>query len=134
MSIYKDKLYINVQILIGLYLLCILFKGWTNEIYITYSFIFALVLFFASRSVIVNLPQIPDLSYGIYLWGWPIQQTIVNKFPEITHSWFIISTLITCTIISYASWFLVEKNALKFGKNFVHKFYSYETVNLVNGS
>jgi peptidoglycan/LPS O-acetylase OafA/YrhL len=66
-------------------------------------------------SYVPRLPAIPnqmDLSYGVYIWAWPIQQTIV----QVAHVsepllLFAITTAILVPIAA-ASWFLIEKPAL----------------------
>jgi peptidoglycan/LPS O-acetylase OafA/YrhL len=64
-----------------------------------------------------GLPVIPaarfgDLSYGLYIYGWPVQQTVVYLRPGM--SWwelFLISMVITAAV-AFLSWHLVEKRAL----------------------
>ncbi|MDO9002146.1 MAG: acyltransferase [Aquabacterium sp.] len=51
-----------------------------------------------------------DYSYGIYLYGYPIQQMVVALLPQ-HREWYINMLLATpCTIaIAYCSWWLIEK-------------------------
>lgn len=62
-----------------------------------------------------------DLSYGVYIYSFPIQQTLavsgfrVNGFP-----FFFLSYCITA-VFAYLSWTLVESPALKFKKLFQRK-------------
>jgi peptidoglycan/LPS O-acetylase OafA/YrhL len=55
-----------------------------------------------------------DLSYGLYLFAWPVQQTVVlflgRERPLLLL--LAVSAAIT-TLFAYASWHLVEKQALK---------------------
>lgn len=54
-----------------------------------------------------------DYSYGIYLFGFPLQQTLVFLFPALKVWWalFPIAALTTCAA-AIASWHLVEQPAL----------------------
>jgi len=64
--------------------------------------------------------QFGDYSYGLYIYAFPIQQSIVAQVPGIgVMSMFIISFSLTllCAIIS---WHLIEKPSLKVKKNFLH--------------
>lgn len=59
------------------------------------------------------LPQkIGDISYGIYIYGFLVQQTLMNyyNFPPLQLT---ILSLIVTYILSYLSWHLIEKRFLK---------------------
>lgn len=56
-----------------------------------------------------------DYSYGIYLYAFPIQQTLVEAVPAIRQSWlllFVVSALLT-TVFAVFSWHAIEKPALR---------------------
>jgi peptidoglycan/LPS O-acetylase OafA/YrhL len=66
-------------------------------------------------SYVPRLPTIPnqmDLSYGVYIWAWPIQQTIV-RVAHVSEPLllFAVTTAIIVPIAA-ASWLLIEKPAL----------------------
>lgn len=52
-----------------------------------------------------------DISYGVYIYAFPVQQIVINKLPMP----FFISLIVTCiitTILAILSWFLIEKRFL----------------------
>jgi peptidoglycan/LPS O-acetylase OafA/YrhL len=54
-----------------------------------------------------------DLSYGIYLYAFPIQKILIAVFPAITHfALFAVATLLAAAA-GYLSWTLVESPALR---------------------
>ena len=55
-----------------------------------------------------------DISYGIYLYGFPMQQTIVFLLPKEAHAWWIVFpiALVTATAFSILSWHAIEKPTL----------------------
>lgn len=66
-------------------------------------------------SYIPRLPQIPhgiDLSYGAYLWAWPIQQAIVS-FGVRRPTLLIAIGMPVILAFAALSWFLVERPALR---------------------
>lgn len=67
----------------------------------------------ASRPALPSLEKIGDLSYGIYLYGWPFQQTVRAVLGEETRWWqvFILAG-IASALAAYASWHLIERPAL----------------------
>jgi peptidoglycan/LPS O-acetylase OafA/YrhL len=56
--------------------------------------------------------KVGDLSYGIYIYGFLVQQTLMHFFKLDYLSLFFATVPITL-ILGYASWHLVEKRALK---------------------
>ena len=73
---------------------------------------------------LLAIPKMPiyskgDYSYGIYLYGFPIQQMLVMLYPGrfmvITH--FICSMLLV-TCVAMLSWHCIEKPILKVRKKF----------------
>lgn len=53
-----------------------------------------------------------DLSYGTYLYGWPVQQALVQLFPGAAALALLFPALAISVAIAAASWYLVEKPAL----------------------
>lgn len=61
----------------------------------------------------VRLPAfVQDYSYGIYLYGWPIQQLIAQTFPDWGPLKLTALAIPASIALGAASWFLVEKPAL----------------------
>lgn len=54
-----------------------------------------------------------DLSYGIYLYGWPIQQSLQSGMPGAT-PWLMLPLALSLTgLVALASWLAVEQPALR---------------------
>lgn len=53
-----------------------------------------------------------DLSYGVYIFGWPITQTIVWAAPDIGAGWLQLLAAMITIVVAALSWFAVEKPAL----------------------
>lgn len=54
-----------------------------------------------------------DISYGTYIYGWPIQQTLMVVFPSMTVMANMLAALILAPLAGYSSWALVERRALE---------------------
>ena len=62
------------------------------------------------RLPVVRAARFGDLSYGLYIYGWPIEQCVVY-FSGGTAPWwvvFLISTAVTVPV-AFLSWHLIEK-------------------------
>ena len=68
---------------------------------------------------VTALPRIPlsrtgDYSYGIYLYGFPVQQTMAHLFPELrTPALNLLLSLPVIVLLAVFSWHVVEKRALR---------------------
>jgi len=58
------------------------------------------------------LKKAGDLSYGIYIYGFPVQQTLMYFF-RLNHLELIFFSLLISYLLAYFSWHLVEEKALK---------------------
>nr|WP_314145615.1 acyltransferase [uncultured Rhodococcus sp.] len=58
--------------------------------------------------------SVNDISYGIYIYGWPVQQMLIVLLPGLPVAAFALLSLTATTPLAIASWFFVEKNALRF--------------------
>lgn len=62
-----------------------------------------------------------DLSYGLYIYGWPVAQTIILIAPGITPLTLALTSLATAAVLAATSWYAVERPALAlkdyFGKS-----------------
>lgn len=54
-----------------------------------------------------------DPSYGIYLWGWPVQQLLVSAMPEMTPWQNFLMAAPIATLLGYLSWWCLERQALR---------------------
>jgi len=77
------------------------------------AYAYALLWFaFIPRGFIRNFNKLPDISYGLYIYAFPVQQTLVatglglSPWRNMVIAWVIVGTLATI------SWFGIEKHAL----------------------
>lgn len=53
-----------------------------------------------------------DLSYGTYLYGWPVQQSLHALFPGVSPWWLLPPSLLLTLAVAALSWRFVERPAL----------------------
>ena len=66
----------------------------------------------AKSPVLAALTRTGDYSYGVYIYAFPVQQTILYVNPAISVNWFIAVTSVITLAIAALSWHLVERPAL----------------------
>ncbi len=116
MAIHKDKIRISIGVPFGFILLFYLLHGTTYARYCFYLITFTGVLYLATCDWVRKIKLPADVSYGVFLWGFPIQQTLVYEFPRMGLLANQIAATILAILCGTASWLLVEKRAIEFGK------------------
>ena len=71
-----------------------------------------LFLAFAPLGAVARIGRRGDFSYGIYLWGWPIQQILVSVWPSMNWASNLILAFLMSLGIAALSWRFIEKPAL----------------------
>ena len=61
---------------------------------------------------IEGLRGIPDFSYGIYLYGWPIEKLVIQTWPAAGPYEITLFALVGAACCGALSWFMIEKPAL----------------------
>ncbi|BEO24285.1 acyltransferase [Serratia marcescens] len=77
-------------------------------------------LHISSLKMIVGVRIRNDISYGVYLWGFPIQQAISQNL-ELNPASNIALSIMLSVSIAILSWFLVEKPAMNFARKISDK-------------
>ena len=78
-----------------------------------------LILWFAFKAPVLRLSQLDnkaDISYGLYLYGWPVQ-TLIIWHDRIVNPWLLCClSLALASLLGYASWILVETPCMRFAR------------------
>jgi peptidoglycan/LPS O-acetylase OafA/YrhL len=74
-------------------------------------------LYFASHAnAMFKFDQLPDISYGIYLYAWPINKILLWHFPAMNTPGLMLAVFTLSILAGLLSWFTVEKPCLKLKK------------------
>jgi peptidoglycan/LPS O-acetylase OafA/YrhL len=79
-----------------------------------YGYILIIVsvfLYLAFNDILSNFLT-NDYSYGVYLWGWPIQQVVAEAWPKASPIMNTFISIILALGVSIASWHFIEKKLL----------------------
>ena len=69
-------------------------------------------LAFIPKGFLLAYNRLGDASYGVYIYAFPVQQTLVHRFPGMTPWQNILAAAPIVLLLAAASWILVEKRAL----------------------
>jgi peptidoglycan/LPS O-acetylase OafA/YrhL len=113
-QLYKSNIIIRSEILIVLGIICYFSRATSIYFYLLAIGIAYFCFWFAYKLPHIKIEKFGDPSYGIYLWGWPVQQLLVFSFPTISPITNAFFAMIISICLGYASWHLVEAYALSF--------------------
>ena len=96
----------------------LVFACWVLRTTPFYPYLFALtmasfIFCFAYRLPWFGYNRFGDYSYGLYLWGFPVQQTVVHLWPTMTPMQNAAISLPLALGLGVLSWHLIEEPALR---------------------
>lgn len=111
---WRDSVRIDWRLALGALMLALLF-GPTASYEIMLNFVLAggiLWIGFGLPAALAPLARIPDLSYGIYIWQWPIMQALYH-FGLANNAYTMMAMALPLSaLVAAGSWYGVEKPAL----------------------
>jgi peptidoglycan/LPS O-acetylase OafA/YrhL len=111
--LFKNIIYFNLKIFF-LIIVCFIVSYKLNIFYICFILTlpyFVLYLVYVPRGKIHLFNKYGDYSYGMYLYAFPVQQSIMALFNTGFFLFILMSLLITF-LFSYMSWHLIEKKCI----------------------
>lgn len=79
-------------------------------LFLIFTCYFVLCFGFSSVLSAIHLPG--DYSYGLYIYGWPVQQLMAKCFPHWSPPWNAASSFAVALGVAALSWHLIEKPSL----------------------
>ena len=126
LALLKDRVAIDLKMIFALFLIYFIFQKSLYIKYIFYIFLFFILLYIFSRELFLKIKINSDISYGVYIWGWPIQQVLAHTFPNLSFFQHVSVAIFLASVAGVFSWFLIEKPGMKIGgmvyKNLANRF------------
>jgi peptidoglycan/LPS O-acetylase OafA/YrhL len=115
---FKNNIAIDLRIWIGMVVLSIVAFFVNATLFLDLFYVtFAYSILVAGTSVIAKGIKLPgDFSYGIYIYGFLVQQITAHFLPEITVYYSMLITMPISCLIGALSWYLIESPAMDSGK------------------
>jgi peptidoglycan/LPS O-acetylase OafA/YrhL len=73
-----------------------------------------IMIWLAERAPVFHaFNKLPDVSYGVYLYAWPINKALLWFWPAVSLGASMVLVLLGSLVVGSLSWYLVEKPALR---------------------
>jgi len=120
--LFKDKIYLSHTFFIVM--LMVLLASTTNHNYffIAYVIMLPYVVFYLAyvpSGKIRAFNKLGDYSYGLYIYAFPVQQSIAATIPNVTIPTMATLAFIISLTLSVLSWHFIEKKFLKMKNNYI---------------
>lgn len=109
--LYAEKFILNIPVAIAALVFSIAFGGWLG---IVVAFAYAAIVFgFHTKVYVPRLNFRNDISYGVYVLSWPVQQMLIYT-KLATSPWAVfVGTMLIVVPLAYISWRFIEKPSLR---------------------
>ncbi|PUE21256.1 hypothetical protein B9Z48_02230 [Limnohabitans sp. WS1] len=74
---------------------------------------YAILYFAKSGPLVLGFHRWPDISYGVYLYAWPLNKIWLWYFPEMNLAALVLLVFCSSVLAGLLSWYAVEKTCLK---------------------
>ncbi|MGF0238909.1 acyltransferase family protein [Rhodococcus sp. IEGM1300] len=132
LAIYKDQANIDIRVVAGLILFAWIFRHGSAFQFVFYPAFLITALWLMTTEPIKAMRLPGDFSYGVYVFGWPIQQVIAAEFPTFSIHANQAVTITVSLALASISWFLIEKPCIRFGRHLSRYFAAHSGSREVN--
>jgi peptidoglycan/LPS O-acetylase OafA/YrhL len=91
---------------------------------VAYVFSIGYIVFFLAyvpSSLLRRYNKLGDYSYGLYLYAWPVQQSVVAMMPGTSAGKMIVISGAISFVLAFLSWHIVERRSLNLKQHFADR-------------
>ncbi|MNJ13135.1 Acyltransferase family protein [compost metagenome] len=114
-ALYKDLFNLHFGVLVLSWFGYVVTKDLAPSKYFLYGSIFLTLLYISGLQVMLAIKTRIDISYGVYLWGFPIQQMLAYHFLDLGVRFNQVAGILICLLLGYLSWHLIEFRFIRYG-------------------
>jgi peptidoglycan/LPS O-acetylase OafA/YrhL len=110
----RERIILRAPMMIGLFVLMLIVSKtpFYHAMLLIFTAYATFWLAFVPAGFIRRFNRFGDYSYGIYIYGWPIAQSMIYLFPELSAPALFMAGYGVTLLVAMASWHGIEKPAL----------------------
>ncbi len=113
--LFRDKIKLKTSYFFVTAIILVISSMHKDLFFIIYYLVLAYLLFYivyVPKGAIRKFNQLGDYSYGMYIYAYPVQQSLVALYPNLGIFAMVSISFIVTLIFSILSWHFIEKRAL----------------------
>jgi len=118
-AINAEKIKLDLNMVLGFLLAYFTFRGTPFAHLLFIMLCSVAVLYLSSRKLFIKLKPKLDISYGVYLWGFVIQQTMYYYLGNINSGLHFLLSVVLAAIAGTLSSIIVEKPFIRLGRKLI---------------
>jgi len=115
-ALYKERVRIDGRLCVGLVALVLAVRHGPAFEFAFLPAFFVTALWVMSLDIVKSIRLPGDFSYGVYVFGWPLQNTFANIFPKSGIHGNQVMTFACAFLLAVLSWVLIEKPCIALGR------------------
>jgi peptidoglycan/LPS O-acetylase OafA/YrhL len=120
--IFRNHIFISSRIFLIILLVLSLSVINKDLFFVVYSISIPYLVFYIAyvpAGKIREYNRIGDYSYGMYIYAFPVQQSVAAILPGISVAWMVVISFGITLLLALLSWHLIEKNFLQMKGHYV---------------
>lgn len=125
--IYKNRIYLSSKLFLTIIILLLAASFYPKLFLLIYVLSLPYLVLYISyvpSGVVREFNKVGDYSYGIYIYAFPVQQSMAALIPDISIATMILTSFTLTLFLSVLSWHLIEKRFLEMkNSSFIFEYY-----------
>ncbi len=113
--VYRERIYLSSRLFLALFVALLLSAADQDAFFVVYSLTLAYLVFYlayAPSGRIRRFNKAGDYSYGIYIYAFPVQQSVAHLIPGVSVTTMMTTAFAGTFVLAFLSWHLIEKRCL----------------------
>ena len=114
-AVFKNEINITGTAVVGFWIGYHFSKHTVIIPYFFFVALFLTIMWLSSTRAFLRIRLKSDISYGVYLWGFPVQQVLSHYFLPWGVFFNQMASIAMCSLIGWLSWQFLEKPSIRMG-------------------
>jgi peptidoglycan/LPS O-acetylase OafA/YrhL len=113
--VYRERIDLSSRWFLALAVVLLLSAANHDAFFVVYSLTLPYLVFYLAyvpSGIIRRFNRAGDYSYGIYIYAFPVQQSVAHLIPGVSVTTMIAAAFAATFVLAFLSWHLIEKRCL----------------------